>query len=109
VLLNNNYYVDGALVNNFPINYCPKNKTFGIYTNNSNGFEINSIQSILTACTNVVSNIISQKNLNSKYKNIIKIVYPDQTFSILDITKEDKKNLIEFGYKTACEVLNQDI
>jgi len=109
VIYNNSVYVDGGLVNNFPINYCPKDKTFGIYTNNCNSFEINSIQSILTACTNVIANIISQKNLNYKYKNIIKIVYTDQLLSILDATQEKKKYMFEIGYKTACEFLNQDI
>ena len=109
VIYNNSVYVDGALVNNFPINYCPKDKTFGIYANNFNSFEINSIQSVITACTNVVSNTISQKNLNSKYKNIIKIVYSEQSFSLLDSTQEDKKNMIEIGYKTAADFLNQNI
>ena len=109
VIYNNSVYVDGALVNNFPINYCPKDKTFGIYANNSNSFEINSIQSIITACINVVSNTISQKNLNSKYKNIIKIVYSEQSFSLLDLTSEDKKNMIEIGYNTADVFLNQNI
>ena len=109
VIYNNSVYVDGALVNNFPINYCPKDKTFGIYANYSNSFEINSIQSIIIACTNVVSNTICQKNLNSNYKNIIKIIYSEQTFSLFDLTLEYKKNMIELGYKTADEFLNQDI
>jgi predicted acylesterase/phospholipase RssA len=107
VSYNNYLYVDGALVNNFPINYCPKNNTFGIYVKNCNeNFEIDSIQSFIFKCLNVTSDTISEKNLNSDCKNIIKIINPKPEFTKFDLTPEYKKDLIELGYKTANEYFN---
>jgi len=110
VMYNNSLYVDGALVNNFPINYCPKDKTFGIYVKNSNNnIEINSMQSFIIKCINITSDTISGKNLNSDYKNIIKILNPKPELPQFELTLEYKKFLIELGCKTTVDYLEQII
>ena len=108
VLYNNSLYVDGALVNNFPINYCPKDKTFGIYIKSCNeNFEVDSIQSFIVKCLNVTLDTISKKNLNLEYKNIIKIINPNIEFTKFDLTIKYKKDLIELGSTTTENYLKQ--
>ena len=110
VMYNNSLYVDGALVNNFPINYCPKDKTFGIYVKNSNNnIEINSMQSFIIMCLNITSDTIIEKNLNSECKNIIKIINPKPELQQFELTLEYKKFLIELGCKTTVDYLEQII
>ena len=110
VTYNNSLYVDGALVNNFPINYCPKDKTLGIYIKNCNeNFDIDSIQSLIIKCLSITSDTISEKNLNLEYKNIIKIINPKSEFTKFDLTTEYKKELIELGYKTTEDYLEHII
>ena len=108
VMYENNLYVDGALVNNFPINYCPKDNTYGFYVKNCNeNFEINSIQSFIIKCLNITSDTISEKNL-SDCKNIIKIVNPQPEFTKFDLTIEYKKSLIELGSTTVESFLSNE-
>jgi predicted acylesterase/phospholipase RssA len=110
ITYNNSLYVDGALVNNFPINYCPKDKTLGIYIKHCNEiFNIDSIQSLIVTCLSITADTISEKNLNLDYKNIIKIINPNAEFTKFDLTNEYKKELIELGYKTTEEYLKQTI
>jgi len=98
---NGDLYVDGALVNNFPINYCPIDNTYGIYVKNCNeNYEVNSIQSFMIKCLNITSDTISEKNLNSNYKNVIKIINPRPEFTKFDLTPEYKKDLIDLGFNT---------
>jgi predicted acylesterase/phospholipase RssA len=108
VIYNNSLYLDGGLVNNFPINYCPKDKTFGICLNQCN-LNINSVQSFILGIINLVVNTITEKNSNLEYKNIIKIISPNPDISKFDLTYEYKKELIELGYKTTEEYLKQTI
>ena len=110
VIYNNSLYVDGALVNNFPINYCPKDKTFGIYVKNcNNNFEINSMQSFIIMCLNITSDTIIEKNLNSECKNIIKIINPKPELPHFELTSEYKKSLIDIGSNTTVAYLEQII
>jgi NTE family protein len=100
VNFNDNLYVDGALVNNFPINYCQTNTTYGFYIKNCNeNVNVDSIQSFIIKCLNVTSDTISEKNLNIESKNIIKIINPNPEFTKFDLTVEYKKELIDLGYK----------
>jgi predicted acylesterase/phospholipase RssA len=99
VIYNDSVYVDGALYNIFPINYCPIDKTFGIYIKNcNNNLEINSIQSFILTCLNITADTITEKYLNSGYKNVIKIINPKPELQQFELTLEYKKSLIELGY-----------
>ena len=99
VIYNDSVYVDGALRNIFPINYCPIDKTFGIYIKNcNNNLEINSMQSFILMCLNITADTITEKYLNSEYKNIIKIINPKPELQQFELTLEYKNSLIELGY-----------
>ena len=70
ILYNDNYYLDGALVNNFPINYCNIKNTIGIniiFTNNTD-----KIDDIFIFLKNCIGITINNKNL-IKSLNIIEI------------------------------------
>ena len=108
VIYNNSLYIDGGLVNNFPINYCPKDSTIGIYLRTC-PLEINSVQTFILGIINLVVNTITEKNLNLEYKNIIKIISPNADISKFDLTNEYKKELIDLGYKTTEDYLNEII
>jgi len=105
-------YVDGAIVNNFPINHCPEFKTLGFYVKNSKKSEVNSIQDVVTLCLGIACDNISEKSiidirfLNptecwNKYKKlIVKIENPNFEYTKFDLTYEYKNSLIELGTKT---------
>ena len=105
-------YVDGAIVNNFPINHCPEYKTIGFYVKNSKKAEVNSIQDVVTLCLGISCDIISEKTINdvsflnpteiwNKYKKlIVKIENPNFEYTKFDLTYEYKNSLIELGSNT---------
>lgn len=97
VLYNNNYYIDGALVNNFPINYCDPKKTLGIYIKNGNNNIPESISSLISGCISILSDTISCKYLNSPNINIIKIDCNFRETSNFNIDRDQKLKIIKTG------------
>lgn len=71
-ILNKEYYGDGAILNNFPINYCNKENAFGIV-------------SIVKGSTNYNSNPIIKK--------IVRI-YHNYNMKIVDLYKINNYNII---------------
>jgi len=63
----------------------------------------------LIAIPSELGEVTELKNLNLDYKNIIKIINPKSEFTKFDLTYEYKKELIELGYKTTEEYLEQII
>jgi predicted acylesterase/phospholipase RssA len=100
VLYNDNYYVDGALVNNFPINYCNLKNTIGININFTNNY--NKIDNIAIYIKNCLGILI--KN-NNKSLNIINMEFDSENdiTNLIDfnINNENKINLINLGNKIA--------
>jgi NTE family protein len=101
----NEFYVDGGVVNNFPINHCSKKKTIGFYIKNSYSNEITSIKSLITSILGLVSDTISQKNIKKYKKNIIEIINTEYTYTKFDISTELKLNLIKMGYNAADQLI----
>lgn len=64
VLYNGNYYVDGALTSNFPLEYCLPKETFGlvIITNQDN--ELSGFIKYIRGISNVLMRTISLSNFN---------------------------------------------
>lgn len=74
VLLNDNYYVDGALVNNFPLNLCNKKSTFGFKMIDSTFFKLEKIQDLIYGSLCILSD---------------KIVVDDSDYDFIKINKHD--------------------
>ena len=95
VLYNDNYYVDGALTNNFPLNYCNISSTIGInikFTNINN--KLDNIGLFIKNCIGIMI-----KNKNNSL-NIIEI-NDDNIYDIInfDINIDTKLYLINMGHE----------
>jgi NTE family protein len=111
VFYNSYYYLDGALVNNFPLNHCNKKSTLGLLLNpihnkNTNDNDIDII-SLLKASIELIIGSTSKYKIEYNEINIIKI---DTVFTNLvnyDFTTEQKKLLINNGIKYAQYFINK--
>jgi len=110
VLYNNQYYVDGALTNMFPINHCNQETTIAINISYPDNFNINNIFDVLLNSIQIVSKTISCKNKCIIYDNIININpknnYENDSFFDLNITLEMKINLINIGREITMKHVN---
>ena len=105
VLYNNSYYLDGALINNFPFNHCNKNSTLGLLItsksckNNTN--TNNFIQDIMIFFKTILEIIITSISMNKYSKDdendIIKIPKINNKILNYDYTDEEKKQLLNHG------------
>jgi NTE family protein len=106
VLYDSDYYVDGAVVNNFPINYCNLETTFGIYvTNNETGYKLNNIIDLISGCINITIDTISLKHLINNTFNILKI-NNNLKLTNFNLDREQKLKLLEIGMEAATEYIN---
>jgi NTE family protein len=100
------FYIDGGVVNNFPINHCSKNSTIGFYIKNSNINQITSIKDIITSVISITADTINSKNIKKYKKNIIEIKYNEFIYTKFDIDKEQIEKLIKVGYDAASNFTN---
>ena len=121
VLYNGCYYVDGGVKNNFPINYCNKKTTLGLYIKNGNSIDqINSIGTIVTGCLGIVTDTITFKDTDF-HENVIQIDNSANETIKFDLTIENKLKIINLGQiyakkfveeypgKICADILNQII
>ena len=101
VQYNNQYYIDGGFVNNFPINYCSKKKTIGFYIKNSGDNNIDSIKSLMISLLGVAADTISEKNIKKYFKRIVQIKNTQFNYTKFDIDKNFIKNFIKIGSEAA--------
>lgn len=110
VLINNNYYCDGGLANNYPINFIKNidNTTLGIYLSSNNNnlkHSLNNINDIslseyldriLKASGNFYHNIMTNYSSNT-----IIIDIPNEIMSTFkfNATQKDIKKSIQLGYQ----------
>jgi hypothetical protein len=97
VLYNDEYYVDGALTNIFPINYCDQKTTISINLPYSDLFENNNIVDVFLNSLKITLKSVSCKNKFKIHDNIINIYSNKYTSYELNITLETKINLIKNG------------
>lgn len=100
VLYNNDYYVDGCITNNFPIKYCNKDTTIGLYIRINNNNNVTNIINIIIGCLNIITDTINFKDIICS-ENIIQIDYDtnqkDKEFINFDFTIDYKLKLINLG------------
>jgi predicted acylesterase/phospholipase RssA len=103
--INNNKFIDGAVIDFYPINYIPDNEindTLGLYIDNYPNFDFNYLNSIsnLKYYTEILFLHILSK-FNYSYKNTIRISLPKEYKNYIfkfDICNEEKYKLINIGY-----------
>jgi predicted acylesterase/phospholipase RssA len=104
VNINNNTFIDGAIINSYPINYIDDNEindTIGLFINNDiiNINYLNNIPNLKYYLETLFLYIISKNYYFNK--NTIKICVPEKyknyTYKF-DISNEDKNILIDIGY-----------
>lgn len=108
VLYNNEYYVDGALSNIFPINHCNQETTISINLTYPENYEINNIIDIFLNSLNIIAKTISCKNKYYINDNIINI-YNDNSSLVsfnFNVTLEDKIKLIKLGRDSTINHIN---
>ena len=106
---NDNYYVDGALLDSYPYNYHKKLKKIGIFLiskndylflKNKDSIFVNNIDDTLTYLKNLLSIIYlnNLKNTNKKNKNTIDII-TDTNIELYDFNLDEsyKKQMINIG------------
>lgn len=97
VLYAGSYYVDGGVKNNFPINYCNKKTTLGLYIkNNSTIDQIDSIGTIVTGCLGIVTDTITFKDTDF-HENVIQIDNYANEVIKFDLSIENKLKIINLG------------
>jgi predicted acylesterase/phospholipase RssA len=107
VLYKNEYYIDGALTNTFPINYCNQETTIAINLPYSNSYKIDNIIDILLNSIKIMSKSISCKNECQISDNIINIYNEEFDSFDLNVTLETKIKLFSIGRETIIEHVNK--
>ena len=101
VTINGEIFVDGGLVNNFPINYCSKKSTIGFYVKNSHNNVIDSVKTLITSTLSLTADTISEKNIKKYLKNVVQIKNTQFNITNFDINLEYKLKIIQLGYDAA--------
>jgi hypothetical protein len=108
VLFENEYYIDGGCINNFPLKYCNIATTLGIYIKWSCCNNMNNFINLLMGTISIMCDAISIKD--SKLFNIIEIEHYTQEFTRFDLTYDEKKKMINIGITYAKKYIdNQKI
>ena len=107
VLFNGDYYVDGGLINNFPLKHCNPEMTLGLYIKNGCCNNLGNIIQLINGCIGIVSDTISLKDYSSKKYKIIQIDNFMPEFMDLELTKEKKLKIIKLGQTFAQKFLNE--
>lgn len=103
VLYNSNYYIDGGVVNNFPINYCNSKSTLGLCININQ--ESSNKLNLIEILNNVINILVYSKN-TTKNTNVIYINKINNSSIDYNITYEEKIKLINHGETTASKFIN---
>lgn len=106
VLYNDEYYVDGALTNTFPINHCDQERTISINLPYSDFFENNNIVDVFLNSFKIILKSVSCKNEFKIPDNIINIHSDKYSSFDLNTTLETKINLIKNGRESALNHVN---
>ena len=95
IFYNNNYYIDGGISNNFPINYCNINTTLGIYIKQTSHNELENILSIPVGCLSIISDVITTKDCNNYDIIVVQNDVPEMIN--FEISLETKNKIFNLG------------
>jgi len=105
VLYNSNYYIDGCIVNNYPINHCDKKKTFGLFIENNtdNTGNIDNIFDLVYGTIKIIKSRLSENNNNDDHNNISIVLTNSVKVNMAsnNITNDNIQHLLNIGYEQA--------
>ncbi len=106
VLFDGDYYIDGGLINNFPLRYCNPDTTIGIYI--KNGCCNNSINmfSLIYGSIGIISDAISLKDSKLGNYKIVQIDNFGQEFMNFELDRDKKLKIIKLGQTFAQKFIN---
>lgn len=109
VYYQDSYYVDGALTNNFPINYCNPKSTLGLYIKNGSISNIDSILSLIQGCLGIASDTITTKDCYTQTYNIVQIDNYLNEFTSFNFDLEKKLKILKLGQVYAKKYLDDKL
>jgi NTE family protein len=99
----NKLYIDGAMMNNYPINIFKKDKkkVLGVYLNEirNSSSEINNIETYLFGTMECIFEGINNILIKDYHKQTLNLILPKQNIFELNIDIKDKQNIFNFGYE----------
>lgn len=107
VLYNNYYYIDGAFTNAFPLKYCNKESTLGLYITLKYNTDILNIYNLFLGCFAILSNTLVEKDINNY--NVIEISNENLNIENYSINNKLKNNIIKLGKKSGYKFYNEII
>ncbi len=103
---NNELYIDGGILDNYPIQEGEKNKTIGLVVASETDIKINDFGDYMFATIRLVVNAYLLAKVR-KYSNCsISILCDEKSFLDFEMTKEAKTDMIEQGYNVVIEKYN---
>jgi hypothetical protein len=108
VLYKNNYYIDGGVINNFPIKYITTKNYIGIITQFYPFDEHINIINIITRCFTIFQLTSNEKNIK-KYDNIILLYYKGTKITEHSISNKNFDKLYRLGYNITQKWCNKYI
>ena len=110
VEIDGKHYVDGGVLNNFPVEVLKKNndKIIGVYVNPFGQLDISELKYSYSVLERAYR-IKSAKEDFAKFEDCDVVVCPDQlnNFGIFDSSKVDK--IFQFGYSKAEELFTEEV
>ena len=100
----NKLFIDGGIMNNFPINLFEKDSKniLGIYISSkkNNYSEINNLEDIFFSIIDCINQADKQKYIKGYEKNIIILNIESINLHDIDISKENLNKIINIGYNS---------
>lgn len=106
VLFDGDYYIDGGLINNFPLRYCNPDTTLGIYIKNGCCNNLTNIISLIYGSIGIISDAISLKDSKLGNYKIVQIDNFCQEFMNFELDRDKKLKIIKLGQTFAQKFIN---
>ena len=109
VIINDNYYIDGGITNNLPINYLSESEIKKSLAVSLTCIQQNNVESLQSYFISILKCYIGYLDINklNKYKDNILIIEQICNSIEFDISSEKITNLINKGYTTTKNYLNK--
>ena len=110
VKIEDNYYVDGGVLNNFPVQLLKPecDLIIGVYVNGYDAIDIEDLKH----SHNVVERAFKLRSVKEdaeKFKDCDILIYPEGLGKFGTFDRKNSKTIFKLGYDTACRVLSKDL